>query len=87
MSENLLIKPFLFSSITRRCSNFLSAKGTALTYQAWYYHWNRAMIANELSLNPHKARHWFVTSRLREIYNISNSGAEIEQRKMNWLNI
>lgn len=50
------------------------------------------MKANELSLNPHKARHWFVTSRLREIHNISNSEAEIEQRKnelvkyMKWKN-
>lgn len=83
---------FYFHQLPDDAPIFLSAKGTALTYQAWYYHWNRAMIANELSLNPHKARHWFVTSRLREIYNISNCGAEIEQRKnelvkyMKWKN-
>lgn len=71
---------------------FLSSKGTPLTYQAWYHHWNRAMKINEISLNPHKARHWFVTSRLREIYNISKSDAEIQQRKnelikyMKWRN-
>lgn len=71
---------------------FLSANGTVFTYHAWYYHWNRAMKANELSLNPHKARHWFVTSRLREIYNISKNEAEIQQRKneliiyMKWKN-
>ncbi|MBE1555809.1 tyrosine-type recombinase/integrase [Sporosarcina limicola] len=71
---------------------FLSANGTAFTYHAWYYHWKRAMIVNELSLNPHKARHWFVTSRLREIYNVSKSEAEIQQRKnelikyMKWKN-
>lgn len=71
---------------------FLSANGTALTYHAWYYHWNRAMKVNELSLNPHKARHWFVTSRLREIHNISINDAEIQQRKnelikyMKWKN-
>lgn len=34
---------------------FLSANGTPLTYHAWYYHWNRAIKSNELSLNPHKA--------------------------------
>ena len=71
---------------------FLSANGKAFTYHAWYYHWNRAMKVNELSLNPHKARHWFVTSRLREIYNISKNEAEIQQRKnelikyMKWKN-
>lgn len=71
---------------------FLSANGTAFTYHAWYYHWKRAMIVNELSLNPHKARHWFVTSRLREIYNVSKNEAEIQQRKnelikyMKWKN-
>ena len=71
---------------------FLSENGTALTYHAWYYHWNRAMIANELNLNPHKARHWFVTSRLREIYSISNDKDEIIQRQnelvkyMKWKN-
>ena len=71
---------------------FLSANGTPFTYHAWYYHWNRAMKVSELSLNPHKARHWFVTSRLREIYNISKNEAEIHQRKnelikyMKWKN-
>lgn len=34
-----------------------------------------------IKLNPHKTRHWFVTSRLREIYNISNSEAEVKQKK------
>lgn len=71
---------------------FLSANGTPFTYHAWYYHWNRAMIVNEMSLNPHKARHWFVTSRLKEIYNVSKNEAEIQQRKnelikyMKWKN-
>ncbi|MFJ7731437.1 tyrosine-type recombinase/integrase [Lysinibacillus sp. NPDC097231] len=71
---------------------FLSANGTPFTYYAWYYHWNRAMKINELSLNPHKARHWFVTSRLREIYNVAKKETEIHQRKnelikyMKWKN-
>src|SRR5699024_7778558 len=39
-----------------------------------------------------KARHWFVTSRLKEIYNVSKNEAEIQQRKnelikyMKWKN-
>ncbi len=35
----------------------------------------------EIKLNPHKTRHWFVTSRLSEIYNTSNTEAEIKQKK------
>ncbi|TVX93741.1 hypothetical protein [Paenibacillus agilis] len=61
---------------------FLSANGTPLTYHAWYYHWNRAMKSNEISLNPHKARHWFFTSRLREIYNVAqNELYEVEKSR------
>ncbi|MGK5507556.1 tyrosine-type recombinase/integrase [Brevibacillus formosus] len=71
---------------------FVTEWGTPLTYESWYYHWNKAMQINELKLNPHKARHWFVTTRLREIYNISQTEAEIQQRKdelikyMKWKN-
>ena len=48
---------------------------------AWYYHWNKAMKECEIKLNPHKTRHWFVTTRLREIYNTSKTEAEIKQKK------
>jgi hypothetical protein len=71
---------------------FLTEWGTPLTYETWYYHWNKAMQISQLKLNPHKARHWFVTTRLREIYNISKTEAEIQQRKnelikyMKWKN-
>lgn len=71
---------------------FLTEWGTPLTYEAWYYHWTKAMQKSQLKLNPHKARHWFVTSRLREIYKISNTEADIQQRKdglikyMKWKN-
>lgn len=81
-----------FHELSDEAPIFLTSNGTPFTYYAWYYHWNRAMQANELSLNPHKARHWFVTSRLREIYNISITEAEIQQRKnelikyMKWKN-
>ncbi|WP_422121655.1 tyrosine-type recombinase/integrase [Peribacillus frigoritolerans] len=71
---------------------FLTEFGTPLTYNAWYYHWNKSMKNSDIKLNPHKARHWFVTTRLREIHNISKSDAEIQQRKnelikyMKWKN-
>ena len=35
----------------------------------------------DMRLNPHKIRHWFVTTSIREIYNISKTDAEIKQRK------
>ncbi|KQL53010.1 integrase [Heyndrickxia shackletonii] len=60
---------------------FLTELGTPLSYPAWYYHWDNAMKECEIKLNPHKTRHWFVTSRLREIYNTSKTEAEIQQRK------
>jgi integrase len=60
---------------------FLAELGTPLVYEAWYYHWDKAMKEFEIKLNPHKTRHWFVTSRLREIYNTSRTEAEIQQKK------
>lgn len=60
---------------------FLTVIGTPLTYHAWYYHWDKAMKISDLKVNPHKARHWFVTTRVREIYNISKSDKEVEQKK------
>lgn len=71
---------------------FLTKRGTPLIYEGWYYHWTKAMKRSQLKLNPHKARHWFVTSRLREIYNTSKTEAEVRQRKdeliqyMKWKN-
>ncbi|WP_371320239.1 tyrosine-type recombinase/integrase [Chengkuizengella axinellae] len=60
---------------------FLTDSGTPHNYNAWYYHWNKAMNKCEIKLNPHKSRHWFVTTRVNEIYNTSKTKAEIEQRK------
>ncbi|MFZ7934802.1 tyrosine-type recombinase/integrase [Bacillus thuringiensis] len=60
---------------------FLTELGTSFSYESWYYHWDKAMKECEIRLNPHKTRHWFVTSRLREIYNTSNTEAEIKQKK------
>ena len=81
-----------FDELPDDASLFLTSKGTSFNYPAWYYHWNRAMKASNIKLNPHKARHWFVTTRLREIYKITKSDAEIQQRKnelikyMKWKN-
>ncbi len=60
---------------------FLTELGSPLTYESWYYHWDKAMKECEIRLNPHKTRHWFVTSRLQEIYNTSNTEADIKQKK------
>ena len=59
---------------------FLTELGTPFSYEAWYYHWSKAIEECEIKLNPHKTRHWFVTTRLREIYNTSKTEAEIKQR-------
>ncbi|WP_206762219.1 site-specific integrase [Bacillus thuringiensis] len=40
---------------------FLTISGNPYNYAAWLYHWNNAMKKSEMKLNPHKARHWFVT--------------------------
>lgn len=60
---------------------FLTKTGLPFTYHAWYYHWSKAMKASGLKINPHKSRHWFVTTRLREIYNVSTTENEVVQRR------
>ena len=70
-----------FGTLPHESPIFLTELGTPLTYLAWYYHWDKAMQECEIKLNPHKTRHWFVTTRLREIYNISKTEAEINQKK------
>ncbi|BCB37331.1 hypothetical protein BCJMU51_2215 [Bacillus cereus] len=83
---------FNYEQLPDEAPIFLSEFGTPLTYYAWYYHWNKAMNYIDIKLNPHKARHWFVTTRLREIHNISKNDSEIQQRKnelikyMKWKN-
>lgn len=70
-----------FDNLPDETPMFLTELGTSFSYPAWYYHWDNAMKQCEIKLNPHKTRHWFVTSRLREIYNTSKTKAEIQQRK------
>jgi integrase len=60
---------------------FLTEHGDPYNYHAWLYHWDKAMDNSEMMLNPHKARHWYVTTRYREILNVSKDKAEIEKRK------
>lgn len=69
-----------FDSLPDDAPIFLTVLGTPFSYEAWYYHWSRAIEECEIKLNPHKTRHWFVTTRLREIYNTSKTEAEIKQR-------
>lgn len=60
---------------------FISQKGSMYKYSAFYKNWSRIISNAGINLNPHKARHWFVTSRLRGIYETSTSKAEIEDKK------
>ncbi|MDF2085185.1 tyrosine-type recombinase/integrase [Bacillus pseudomycoides] len=70
-----------FDSLPNDAPMFLTERGTPFSYQSWYPHWNKAMTLMDMKLNPHKIRHWFVTTSMREIYSISKTDAEIEQRK------
>jgi site-specific recombinase XerD len=56
---------------------FLTQKNTPLTYNAWYRHWRKAMQQERLSLNPHKARHWYVTDRMRTIKETAQNQHEL----------
>ena len=78
---------FNFEQLSDEAPIFLSEFGTPLTYHAWYYHWNTAMKYADIKLNPHKARHWFVTTRLREIHNISKMSPKSTNERMNLLSI
>jgi site-specific recombinase XerD len=60
---------------------FLTQRGTQYSYTAFMKNWNKIMKSAEIKLNPHKARHWFVTNMLKSIYETSNSNAEIEDKK------
>jgi site-specific recombinase XerD len=70
-----------FDALPNEAPIFLTELGTPFSYEAWYYHWDKAMKECEMKLNPHKTRHWFVTSRLREIFNTSKTEAEVKQKK------
>ncbi|WP_460224180.1 site-specific integrase, partial [Bacillus cereus] len=70
-----------FNSLPNNAPMFLSEQGTPFLYRTWYPHWDKVIKMMDMRLNPHKIRHWFVTTSIREIYNISKTDAEIKQRK------
>lgn len=70
-----------FNLLPNDAPMFLTERGTPLSYQTWYPHWDKVMTLMDIRLNPHKTRHWFVTTSIREIYNVSKTDAEIAQRK------
>ncbi|WP_025845697.1 tyrosine-type recombinase/integrase [Paenibacillus ehimensis] len=60
---------------------FISQRGSRYRYTAFYNNWSKIITTAGINLNPHKARHWFVTSRLRGIYETSKTKAEVEDKK------
>jgi len=70
-----------FSELTNEEPIFLSKRGTPYTYSAFYSNWTTIIKQAGIKLNPHKARHWFVTSMLRGIYESSETAAQIEDKK------
>ncbi|MBT2716601.1 site-specific integrase [Bacillus sp. ISL-57] len=69
-----------FDALPDEAPIFLTELGTPFSYEAWYYHWDKAIKVCEMKLNPHKTRHWFVTTRIREIYNTSKTEADTKQK-------
>ncbi|MGO4373466.1 tyrosine-type recombinase/integrase [Paenibacillus sp. MCAF20] len=70
-----------FNDLSDREPLFLSTRGTPYTYSAFYSNWSKITEQAGIKLNPHKARHWFVTSMLRGIYEQSETAAQIEDKK------
>lgn len=60
---------------------FINKYGRKYSYNAFYQNWSKITKQAQIKLNPHKARHWFVTSMLRDIYESSKTAADIEIRK------
>ncbi|MCY9698126.1 tyrosine-type recombinase/integrase [Paenibacillus alginolyticus] len=77
-SANTQVK---FNDLPDRESLFLSTRGTPYTYSAFYSNWTKITKHAGIKLNPHKARHWFVTSMLRSIYEQSETAGQIEDKK------
>ncbi|NBI30894.1 tyrosine-type recombinase/integrase [Chengkuizengella marina] len=73
--------PNNFKNLENNEQIFISQRGTVYSYNSFYNNWTKITKSVDIKLNPHKARHWFVTSMLRGIYEMSNSSAEIEERK------
>jgi integrase len=57
---------------------FLTAKGQAYTYHAFYHHWRKTCRQVNLKLHPHQARHWFVTMALYKIQSLPAAKQALE---------
>ncbi|WCK55914.1 site-specific integrase [Aneurinibacillus sp. Ricciae_BoGa-3] len=65
-----------FDELPDEAPIFLTKRGTAYNYHAWYAHWKKAMEVAGMDVNPHKTRHWYVTRRMRMIYETSKTEQE-----------
>lgn len=65
-----------FNQLSDDAPLFVTNRGTAYMYHAWYPHWKKAIENAGLELNPHKTRHWYVTNVMRTIYETSKTEAE-----------
>ncbi|AJS58503.1 tyrosine-type recombinase/integrase [Paenibacillus sp. IHBB 10380] len=73
--------PATFNELDDQAPLFITIKGDSYKYSAFYSNWNKIINNAGIKLNPHKARHWFVTSMLRSIYDESESLPQIEDKK------
>ncbi|WP_322922262.1 tyrosine-type recombinase/integrase [Paenibacillus campi] len=59
---------------------FLTQKGQAYNYNAFYFNWTKIIKVANIQCNPHKIRHWFVTNMIRSIYETSKTESEIAEK-------
>jgi integrase len=69
-----------FNDLPDEAPIFITLLGAPYNYNAWYFHWCRGCAAASIKMNPHKARHWYVTQALREIYETTQQEGEIQRR-------
>ncbi|MGG1660844.1 tyrosine-type recombinase/integrase [Brevibacillus sp. NRS-1366] len=60
---------------------FVTTHGRPFNYPAYYAQWLKVIRNAGLKLNPHKARHWYVTTMMRSIFETSKDDAEIVRKK------
>ncbi|MDQ8738152.1 tyrosine-type recombinase/integrase [Paenibacillus sp. LHD-38] len=60
---------------------FVAENTNSLNYFAFYARWQKIVQAAGVKLNPHKARHWYVTNMMRGIMETSKTDAEIMKKK------
>lgn len=60
---------------------FVTSHGKPFNYPAFYAQWKKVIKAADLKLNPHKARHWHVTTMMKSIFETSKDDAEIARKK------